>query len=70
MVQSENIRSAGMNRAVLCKDVYGIKWAHCWQCNHKLLRVVSAGQTNLEIKCSSCKSMNALKFEARKEISQ
>ena len=48
-------------------DQRGLSWACCWQCNHKLLRIVSAGHTELEIKCPSCKAMNELRFNAKSD---
>ena len=48
-------------------DQRGLSWACCWQCNHKLLRIVSSGQTELEIKCPSCKAMNELRFSVKSD---
>ena len=48
-------------------DQRGLSWACCWHCNHKLLRIVSAGHTELEIKCPSCKAMNELRFSVKSD---
>lgn len=38
------------------------KWARCRRCGHKLYRVLpgGCGQSTIEIKCSSCKTMNLI----------
>ena len=33
-------------------------WARCGKCGHKLFKVDSLGDSRLEIKCHSCKSIN------------
>lgn len=33
-------------------------WARCGRCGHKLFKVVTHGNTQLAIKCHSCKAMN------------
>lgn len=41
-------------------DINNETWIRCQQCGHKLLRVIDAKGSLIEIKCHSCKAINEI----------
>jgi len=37
-------------------------WLRCKNCGHKLLKITRKGDTQIEMKCHSCKAINTIKI--------
>lgn len=50
------------------KKMNNDNWIRCKKCGHKLMKVIDAkaGDTIIEIKCSSCKAITSINIKERR----